>query len=80
MELVRKLRLDAKLTVQEVAEATGLDQRTLNAWESGDQKDARVSKLGALAQHYGLTLTDLLIETPQAAPQKTPAAPALATA
>lgn len=71
------------MKIRDLADRSGVDHRTLLAWESGDNPDARVSILGRLAAFYGVGLMDLLEELPAeptSSPQPIPHYPAQATA
>jgi len=53
------MREAQRLTQEQVADKTGLDQTTVSQLETGRAKDARYSTLKALAQAYGCTPDDI---------------------
>lgn len=55
---IKELRKDAGLTQVQLADALGVSQSTVAAWESGE-KYPRASILPALATALGCTVNDL---------------------
>lgn len=58
---VKQLRIDARLTQQEVATELGVAQSSVSAWESGEANPS-AEKLPELAKLLGCTLDDLFAE------------------
>lgn len=60
-KLMRQLRAKSGLSTAQLAKLVGVDRRTLQAWECGEDTNAQVHRVYALAKHYGLTVNDLLV-------------------
>ena len=56
---IKQLRVKAKLTVEELAEKTGISVRTIYAWESG-QRSAIIDQLPELAEGLGVDISKIL--------------------
>lgn len=57
-----KCRIDAKLTLSQVEQLTGLDYRILQRWEAGGTQTPRskmYGKIANLAELYGVTVADI---------------------
>ncbi|MGP7959592.1 helix-turn-helix domain-containing protein [Sanguibacter sp. A247] len=63
---IRHFRTAAELTLDDVANATGLAPSQLSQIENG-KREPRISALNALAGAFGVTVTDLLVEEPPSA-------------
>lgn len=59
-ERIRRLRTEASLSQQRVADAVGVSRVAVTKWESGQTKDMRHESLIGLAKLFGITLGELL--------------------
>lgn len=64
-ELIKSRRIELRLTLREVAEATGVSEATVSRWESGSIGDMRRNRLVALAEVLRLSPAELAGGTPQ---------------
>lgn len=55
-ERIKDLRLDRKLTLEQLTEQTGLSKSALGSYESNDFKDISHYSLITLADFYGVTI------------------------
>ena len=55
-ERIKDLRLDRKLTLEQLTEQTGLSKSALGSYESNDFKDISHYALITLADFYGVTI------------------------
>ena len=62
-ERIKDLRLDRKLTLEQLAEQTGLSKSALGSYESDDYKDISHYALNKLADFYDVTTDYLLART-----------------
>lgn len=69
---VAQLRKDNHLTQAQLAQTLGVSQPTMNAYELG-QRRIRVSALPVLARTLGVSLEELLGESPAATKKRGPA-------
>lgn len=58
---LKELRARKKETQAETAEAIGVSVQTYNAWEK-DISNVAVSKVNALAKHFGVLISDIFLE------------------
>ena len=63
---IRRLRTQAGISQQQVADAVGVSRVAVTKWESGQTKDMRIDSLKGIAKLFGISLEDLLndVETP----------------
>lgn len=61
------LRVAAEQTLEQVASATGLSADTISLLERGETRRPHPRTLNALAAHYGVSVRQLLTDTPEAA-------------
>ena len=61
-EVLKKRRMDCKMTQEFVAETLGVSRQAVSKWESG-ASDPSTTNLMALAKLFGTTAEDLLKET-----------------
>ena len=57
---LKELRARKNETQQQTAEALGISPQTYNAWEK-DISNVGISKVIAVAKHFGVTLDDILL-------------------
>ena len=62
-ERIKDLRVECKLTLEQLAEQTGLSKSALGSYESDDYKDISHYALNKLADFYGVTTDYLLART-----------------
>ena len=62
-ERIKDLRVERKLTLEQLAEQTGLSKSALGSYESDDYKDISHYALNKLADFYGVTTDYLLART-----------------
>lgn len=55
-----ELRKERGLRVDDVAQAIGIDKRTISSWEGGDVNDFYFNKFAALADFYEVDIMSLL--------------------
>lgn len=65
MLLLRKLRIDACLSVEEVATATGVPVSTIYNLERRATANPRVQTLGPLAKFFETPASELLTDAPE---------------
>lgn len=58
---LRTIRLIRGYTQKEVAEGTGLDIKTIRAWETGSRKPHNLLKFITLVRFYKVSLDDVKI-------------------
>lgn len=61
-EILKKHRVECKMTQEFVAEALGVSRQAVSKWESGSS-DPSTTNLIAIAQLFGVDAEDLLRET-----------------
>ena len=54
-ERLKDLRVERKLTLEELAEATGLSKSALGSYEADDYKDISPFSIVTLAEYYGVS-------------------------
>ena len=59
-ERIRRLRTEASLSQQKVADAVGVSRVAVTKWESGQTRDMRHESLMGLAKLFGISLDELL--------------------
>ncbi len=62
-ERLKDLRVERKLTLEQLAEQTGLSKSALGSYESDDYKDISHHAINKLADFYGVTTDYLLTRT-----------------
>ena len=62
-ERIKDLRVERKLTLEQLAEQTGLSKSALGSYESDDYKDISHYAFNKLADFYGVTTDYLLART-----------------
>lgn len=60
MNRLRLLRFERGLKMEDVAEGTGLTRQTLRRLESGETGEPSAATAKALADFYGVSVSDLL--------------------
>ena len=60
-EVIKKYRVECKMTQEFVAETIGVSRQAVSKWEKGDS-DPSTSNLFALAKLYGISVEELLKE------------------
>lgn len=68
---IKRLRKQAQLSQQAVADAVGVSRVAVTKWESGQTKDMRLDSLRGLAKLFGIQLEVLLDGTDFMADKKT---------
>ena len=63
-EVIKRHRMECKMTQEFVAEAIGVSRQAVSKWESG-VSDPSTSNLSALAKLFGTTAEDILRELKQ---------------
>lgn len=58
---IRQLRIDAKLTQQQVATRVGVSRVAVAKWESGNTKDLKPENLFKLADLFGVNERDIVL-------------------
>ena len=62
-ERLKDLRVERRLTLEQLAEQTGLSKSALGSYESDDYKDISHHAINRLADFYGVTTDYLLART-----------------
>ena len=62
-ERLKDLRVERRLTLEQLAEQTGLSKSALGSYESDDYKDISHHAINRLADFYGVTTDYLLAQT-----------------
>lgn len=60
MRNARRVRLDRGLSVEQVANATGIGFSRIAKFERGEVKEMRYSDMQKLADYYGVSIADLM--------------------
>jgi transcriptional regulator with XRE-family HTH domain len=66
-EAVKELREQAEMSIYELAEASGVNFRTIYRIENGEHTHPRISTIRAIAKVFGLHSRDLLVDEEQTA-------------
>ncbi len=65
MRNAKFIRVAKGATLFAVATATGIEQSRLSRFETGKRKLSEYNDLKTLAQYYGCTIDDLLLDVPE---------------
>lgn len=63
-KILRNLMLNAKISEYELAKKTGVPQPSINKILNGKNTNPKISTLRPLAQHFMITISELIGETP----------------
>lgn len=61
-KLLKQMRLDRGETRRAVSLATGLTESSIQLYETGKVNNPRLETIKALADHFGVTIDDLVVE------------------
>lgn len=56
---IKELRARKKETQADVAKAIGVSTTTYNGWEKKDLSNVAISKVAALSEHFGVSLSEI---------------------